>query len=65
MVSVWSAVGGQTQSPYVKGDYVPGDKILGHNTPCGSLSGSAVVVVAGFAPVALGTESDGSIAQPA
>ncbi|KKP02349.1 hypothetical protein THAR02_05549 [Trichoderma harzianum] len=47
MVSGWSAVGGQTQSPYVKGDYVPGDKILGHNNPCGSSSGSAVAVAAG------------------
>lgn len=65
MVTGWSAVGGQTQSPYVRGGYVPGDKILGHSTPCGSSSGSAVAVAAGFAPVALGTESDGSITQPA
>ncbi|QYT03683.1 Amidase domain-containing protein [Trichoderma simmonsii] len=65
MVTGWSAVGGQTQSPYVRGDYVPGDKVLGHSTPCGSSSGSAVAVAAGFVPVALGTESDGSITQPA
>lgn len=65
MVTGWSAVGGQTQSPYVRGGYAPGDKILGHSTPCGSSSGSAVAVAAGFAPVALGTESDGSITQPA
>ncbi|KAL6824616.1 amidase signature enzyme [Trichoderma sp. SZMC 28015] len=56
---------GMTQSPYVRGGFVPGDKILGHSTPCGSSSGSAVAVAAGFAPVALGTESDGSITQPA
>lgn len=61
----WSAVAGQTQSPYVKGGYVNGDKILGHSTPCGSSSGSAVAVAAGFAPIALGTESDGSVTQPA
>ncbi|KAL5085707.1 hypothetical protein Trisim1_010053 [Trichoderma cf. simile WF8] len=70
MVTGWSAVGGQTQSPYVRGGYVRGgyvlgDKILGHSTPCGSSSGSAVAVAAGFAPIALGTESDGSITQPA
>ncbi|UKZ74712.1 hypothetical protein TrVFT333_002382 [Trichoderma virens FT-333] len=65
MVTGWSAVGGQTQSPYVRGGYVLGDKILGHSAPCGSSSGSAAAVAAGFAPVALGTESDGSITQPA
>lgn len=42
-----------------------GEKILGHSTPCGSSSGSAVAVAAGFAPLALGTESDGSVTQPA
>ncbi|KAL6693351.1 amidase signature domain-containing protein [Trichoderma pleuroticola] len=65
MVTGWSAVGGQTQSPYVRGGYVLGDKILGHSAPCGSSPGSAVAVAAGFAPVAMGTESDGSITQPA
>lgn len=64
MVTGWSAVGGQTQTPYVPGGYVSGDKILGHSTPCGSSAGSAVAVAAGFAPLALGTESDGSITQP-
>ena len=32
---------------------------------CGSSSGSAVGVAAGFCPVAIGTETDGSICQPA
>ena len=32
---------------------------------CGSSSGSAVGVAAGFAPVAIGTETDGSITHPA
>lgn len=32
---------------------------------CGSSSGSAVGVAAGFSPVAIGTETDGSITQPA
>ncbi|MCJ1359552.1 MAG: hypothetical protein MMC33_009554 [Icmadophila ericetorum] len=60
----WSAKGGQTQSPYVKGGVVPGDKFLGHSTPAGSSSGSAVGVAAGFAPLSLATETDGSITQP-
>ncbi|KAJ4857833.1 amidase domain-containing protein [Trichoderma breve] len=47
MVTGWSAIGGQTQSPYVRGGYVPGDKILGHSTSCSSSSGSAVAVAAG------------------
>jgi len=61
----WSAVGGQTQTPYVIGGVVPGEKLLGHSTPGGSSSGSAVSVAAGFAPLALATETDGSIVQPA
>ena len=34
-------------------------------TPAGSSSGSAVSVAAGFAPIALGAETDGSLVQPA
>lgn len=34
-------------------------------TPAGSSSGSAVSVAAGFSPWSIGTESDGSIIQPA
>jgi len=34
-------------------------------TPSGSSAGSAVGVAAGFAPVAIGTETDGSTVQPA
>jgi amidase len=60
----WSAVGGQTQTPYVVGGVAPGEKLLGHSTPAGSSSGSAVGVAAGFAPLALATETDGSIVQP-
>jgi amidase len=33
-------------------------------TPCGSSSGSAVAVAAGLAPLAVGTETDGSITCP-
>ncbi|KAK4145145.1 amidase signature domain-containing protein [Dichotomopilus funicola] len=61
----WSAVGGQTQTPYVKGGVDPDDQWLGHSTPGGSSSGSAVGTTAGFAALSVGSESDGSIVQPA
>jgi len=51
--SGWSAVGGQCHNPYV----------LDRN-PCGSSSGSAVVVAANLCAAAIGTETDGSIACP-
>ncbi|MGD0703579.1 MAG: amidase [Trebonia sp.] len=51
--SGWSTVGGQTANPYA----------LDRN-PSGSSSGSAVGVSAGFAPLAIGTETDGSIVSP-
>jgi amidase len=51
--SGWSAVGGQTNNPYV----------LDRN-PCGSSSGSGAGVAANFATVAIGTETDGSIVCP-
>jgi amidase len=52
--SGWSGIGGQTNSPYV----------LDRN-PCGSSSGSGVVVAADLAVAAVGTETDGSIVCPA
>lgn len=51
--SGWSAVGGQTNNPYV----------LDRN-PCGSSSGSAAALAASLAQVAIGTETDGSIVCP-
>ncbi|KAI4270247.1 MAG: hypothetical protein L6R38_007190 [Xanthoria sp. 2 TBL-2021] len=65
LTSGWSAVGGQTQSPYVRGGVRSDAMPLGHSTPAGSSSGSAVAVAAGFCPVAIGTESDGSVMLPA
>ncbi|MGI4838782.1 MAG: amidase family protein [Janthinobacterium lividum] len=50
----WSGRGGQTLSAY-GADY----------EACGSSSGSAVAVAAGFAPLAVGTETLGSIICPA
>ncbi|WP_439658245.1 amidase family protein [Lentzea sp. HUAS TT2] len=49
----WSAIGGVTGNPRAPG-----------RSPCGSSSGSAAAVAAGFAPVAVGTETDGSIVCP-
>ncbi|KAK8035698.1 amidase, partial [Apiospora marii] len=58
-----SAVAGQTLSPYV-GAIEGGESILGHSSPGGSSTGSAVAVAAGFSPLALGTETIGSIMTP-
>lgn len=55
----WNAIGGQCQSAYVQGGFKAG------GDPSGSSSGSAVGVSAGFAPAALGSETDGSIVSPA
>ena len=51
--SGWSTLGGQTANPYA----------LDRN-PSGSSSGSAAGVAAGLAPLAIGTETDGSIVGP-
>lgn len=50
----WSSLGGQTRNPYQ----------LDHS-PSGSSSGSAVAAAARLAPLAVGTETDGSIVSPA
>lgn len=52
--SGWSAVGGQTRNPHDP-----------TRTPCGSSSGSAAAVAAGMAPLAIGTETNGSVVCPA
>ena len=52
--SGWSGRGGQCRNPY----------LLDHN-PCGSSSGPAVAVSANLAPLAIGTETNGSIVCPA
>lgn len=52
--SGWSSRGGQTKNAYIL-----------DRSPCGSSSGSAVAVAANLCAVAIGTETDGSIACPA
>lgn len=52
--SGWSARGGQTRNPYAL-----------DRSACGSSSGSAVAVAADLSPLAVGTETDGSIVCPA
>jgi amidase len=52
--SGWSTLGGQTVNPHGAG-----------RNPSGSSSGSGVALAAGLAPVAIGTETDGSIVSPA
>ncbi|MBT1702408.1 amidase [Chryseosolibacter indicus] len=51
--SGWSSRGGQTKNPYV----------LNRN-PCGSSSGSGTAVSANLCTIAIGTETNGSIACP-
>jgi amidase len=51
--SGWSTVGGQTMNPRGPG-----------RNPSGSSSGSGSAVAAGLAPLAVGTETDGSIVCP-
>ncbi len=52
--SGWSAVGGQTRNPWDLS-----------RSPCGSSAGSGAAVAARLAPVAIGTETNGSIVCPA
>jgi amidase len=52
--SGWSARGGQTHNAFDR-----------RYNPCGSSAGSAVAVAAGLVPLAVGTETNGSITCPA
>lgn len=52
--SGWSTLGGQTVNPHGTG-----------RNPSGSSSGPAVALAAALAPLAVGTETDGSIVSPA
>ncbi|KAI0114163.1 amidase family protein [Nemania sp. FL0031] len=61
----WSALHGQSQNPYIGGGVVNSDGTVGHSSPGGSSSGSSIAVAAGFAPMAIGTETEGSLVSPA
>ncbi|KAJ8128926.1 hypothetical protein O1611_g4703 [Lasiodiplodia mahajangana] len=65
LMAGWSAVGGQTKNPHVEGDIPLDAPPLTSWGPAGSSSGSATAVTAGFSPVSLGTELEGSITWPA
>ncbi len=52
--SGWSALGGQCRNPYAL-----------DRSPGGSSAGSAVAVAAGYVPISIGTETDGSVLCPA
>jgi amidase len=52
--SGWSTLGGQAVNPHGAG-----------RNPSGSSSGSGVAIAAALAPLAIGTETDGSIVSPA
>jgi amidase len=52
-VSGWSAIGGQTRNPHSL-----------ERTPCGSSSGSGAAIASKMAPLAIGTETNGSIICP-
>jgi amidase len=52
-MSGWSAMGGLVRNPYAL-----------DRSSCGSSSGSGAAVAASFAPVAIGTETDGSVVCP-
>ncbi|OAP60239.1 hypothetical protein AYL99_05241 [Fonsecaea erecta] len=65
ITSGYSAVGGQVQSAYTRGNVDPDDGSDGHSNPSGSSSGSAVAVSAGYSPFSIGTETDGSLIVPA
>jgi amidase len=65
MMPGYSSAGGQTISAYVRGGIEKDETIAGHSGPGGSSTGSAVAVSAGFAPLAIGTETSGSVIMPA
>lgn len=52
-MSGWSAVGGLVKNPYAL-----------DRTACGSSSGTGAAIAASYAPVGIGTETDGSVVCP-
>ena len=62
MPAGYSSLGGQVRNPFAPGLDARGVPIV---HPGGSSSGSAVAVAAGLAPAAIGTETSGSLLNPA
>ncbi|UPK98419.1 hypothetical protein LCI18_009354 [Fusarium solani-melongenae] len=60
-----SALGGQARSAYVFEKVKKEDKDLANANPGGSSTGSALAVAAGYSPISIGGESDGSLTTPA
>ncbi|KAB5585672.1 amidase signature domain-containing protein [Coniochaeta sp. 2T2.1] len=60
-----STLNGQTQSAYIEGGVKHREMRLGHTAPGGSSTGSAVGVNAGYSPISIGTEADGSLCTTA
>ncbi|WP_242698665.1 amidase [Alteromonas sp. 5E99-2] len=52
-ISGWSAVGGQTRNPFSL-----------DRSPCGSSSGTGAAIASQFAPLGIGTETNGSVMCP-
>lgn len=61
----WSAVGGQTQSPYIARHIAKKKLHWELSAPGGSSTGSAVSVAAGFSTLGIGTDTIGSLITPA
>lgn len=53
-ISGWSGIGGLVKNPYVLG-----------RSACGSSSGTGAAIAASFAPIGIGSETDGSVTCPA
>ncbi|KAK0104849.1 hypothetical protein ONS95_005115 [Cadophora gregata] len=60
-----SAINGQSQSAYVEGFVDRNDEPFAHTNPGGSSTGSAIGVAAGYSPISIGGEANGSIQTPA
>ncbi|KAH7227277.1 amidase signature domain-containing protein [Fusarium solani] len=60
-----SALGGQARSAYVFEIVKKEDKHLANPNPGGSSTGSALAVAAGYCPISIGGEADGSLTTPA
>ncbi|KAG4437656.1 hypothetical protein IFR05_006867 [Cadophora sp. M221] len=63
--SQWMVSNGRSVPAYVRGGLLSNDSKDGNSSPSGSSTGPAVVVSAGYAPLSVSTETDGSLVCPA